>query len=193
MRGLIIVLFVIVSSFAQDNYSKKDIEKMIAKMVVLGFTGTSIDKNSQIYKDIEFGLGGVILFDKDPNDKKKAKNIENLEQLRVLNQTLQKISDRKLLISIDQEGGRVQRLKADIGFNETLNANEVSKKGENFAKDSYKAMAKGLSEVGINLNFAPVVDLAINKNNGVIYKLGRSYSKDANEVTKYASIFVDEL
>ena len=54
MRGLIIVLFMIVSSFAQDNYSKKDIEKMIAKMVVLGFTGTSIDKNSQIYKESEF-------------------------------------------------------------------------------------------------------------------------------------------
>ncbi len=82
MRGLIIVLFMIVSSFAQDNYSKKDIEKMIAKMVVLGFTGTSIDKNSQIYKDIEFGLGGVILFDKDPNDKTKAKNIENKAQLK---------------------------------------------------------------------------------------------------------------
>ena len=88
MRGLIIVLFMIVSSFAQDNYSKKDIEKMIAKMVVLGFTGTSIDKNSQIYKDIEFGLGGVILFDKDPNDKTKAKNIENKAQLKKLNQQL---------------------------------------------------------------------------------------------------------
>ena len=46
-------------------------------MVVLGFTGTSIDKNSQIYKDIEFGLGGVILFDKDQMIRQKAKNIEN--------------------------------------------------------------------------------------------------------------------
>ena len=35
MRGLIIVLFMIVSSFAQDNYSKKDIEKMIAKILAL--------------------------------------------------------------------------------------------------------------------------------------------------------------
>src|SRR5574344_1989599 len=190
MKKILLVLALVISSFAQDKYSEMQIKQMIAKMVILGFTDTKITKNSQIYKDVEFGLGGVILFDKDPNDKTKAKN---LEQLRVLNKTLQKISDRKLLISIDQEGGRVQRLKANIGFNETLNANEVSKKGESFAKDSYKAMAKGLSEVGINLNFAPVVDLAINKNNGVIYKLGRSYSKDANEVTKYASIFVDEL
>jgi len=193
MKKILLVLALVISSFAQEKYSEMQIKQMIAKMVILGFTDTKITKNSQIYKDVEFGLGGVILFDKDPNDKTKAKNIENLEQLRVLNKTLQKISDRKLLISIDQEGGRVQRLKADIGFNETLNANEVSKKGESFAKDSYKAMAKGLSEVGINLNFAPVVDLAINKNNGVIYKLGRSYSKDANEVRKYASIFVDEL
>lgn len=193
MKKILLVLVLVISSFAQEKYSEMQIKQMIAKMVILGFTDTKITKNSQIYKDVEFGLGGVILFDKDPNDKTKAKNIENLEQLRVLNQTLQKISDRKLLISIDQEGGRVQRLKADIGFIETLNASEISKKGESFAKDSYKAMAKGLSEVGINLNFAPVVDLAINKNNSVIYKLGRSYSDDANEVTKYASIFVDEL
>ena len=100
MRGLIIVLFMIVSSFAQDNYSKKDIEKMIAKMVVLGFTGTSIDKNSQIYKDIESGLGGVILFDKDPNDKTKAKNIENKAQLKKLNQQLQSINKSNIIIEM---------------------------------------------------------------------------------------------
>ena len=161
MRGLIIVLFMIVSSFAQDNYSKKDIEKMIAKMVVLGFTGTSIDKNSQIYKDIEFGLGGVILFDKDPNDKTKAKNIENKAQLKKLNQQLQSINKSKLLISIDQEGGVVQRLKSEAGFVNTLKASEISQNGEVFAKKSYEAMAKDLSSVGINLDFAPSVDLAI--------------------------------
>lgn len=193
MKKILLVLALVISSFAQEKYSEMQIKQMIAKMVILGFTDTKITKNSQIYKDVEFGLGGVILFDKDPNDKTKAKNIENLEQLRVLNKTLQKISDRKLLISIDQEGGRVQRLKADIGFNETLNANEVSKKGENFAKDSYKAMAKGLSDVGINLNFAPVVDLAINKNNKVIVTRGRSFGENPKEVIKYSSIFVEEL
>ena len=72
MRGLIIVLFMIVSSFAQDNYSKK-ILKNDSKMVVLGFTGTSIDKNSQIYKDIEFGLGGVILLIKTQMIRQKQK------------------------------------------------------------------------------------------------------------------------
>ncbi|AXK49134.1 glycosyl hydrolase [Aliarcobacter trophiarum LMG 25534] len=193
MKSLVVVLFLIVSCFAQENYSKKDIEKMIAKMVVLGFSGTNIDKNSKIYKDIEFGLGGVILFDKDPNDKTKAKNIENKTQLKRLNQQLQNISNRKLLISIDQEGGIVQRLKSDMGFVNTLKASQISQNGEVFAKQSYEAMAKDLSSVGINLDFAPVVDLAINKDNKVVVTRGRSFGETSKIVTKYASIFVDEL
>lgn len=191
-RILILIVSFSLFSFAQ-TYSKSEVEKMIAKMVILGFSGTSIDKNSQIYKDVEFGLGGVILFDKDPNDKTKVKNIESKEQLKKLNEQLQNISNKKLLISIDQEGGIVQRLKSDTGFVNTLKASEISQKGENFARNSYKNLAKDLSSVGINLNFAPVVDLALNKDNKVIVTRGRSFGVDSEMVTKYASIFVDEL
>ncbi|WP_418186671.1 glycoside hydrolase family 3 N-terminal domain-containing protein [Aliarcobacter lanthieri] len=192
MKVFILLILFVVSSFGQ-NYSKTDIEKMIAKMVVLGFSGESISKNSQIYKDIEFGLGGVILFDKDPNDKTKVKNIRNKEQLKKLNNELQSISKQKLLISIDQEGGVVQRLKTDMGFVNTLKASEVAQKGEEFAKSSYKALAKDLNDVGINLDFAPVVDLALNKNNKVIVTRGRSFGESSSEVIKYSSIFIDEL
>ncbi|MBL3519301.1 glycoside hydrolase family 3 protein [Arcobacter lanthieri] len=192
MKVFILLILFVVSSFGQ-NYSKTDIEKMIAKMVVLGFSGESISKNSQIYKDIEFGLGGVILFDKDPNDKTKVKNIRNKEQLKKLNNELQSISKQKLLISIDQEGGVVQRLKTDMGFVDTLKASEVAQKGEEFAKSSYKALAKDLNDVGINLDFAPVVDLALNKNNKVIVTRGRSFGESSSEVIKYSSIFIDEL
>ncbi|WP_418187330.1 glycoside hydrolase family 3 N-terminal domain-containing protein [Aliarcobacter lanthieri] len=192
MKVFILLILFVVSSFGQ-NYSKTDIEKMIAKMVVLGFSGESMSKNSQIYKDIEFGLGGVILFDKDPNDKTKVKNIRNKEQLKKLNNELQSISKQKLLISIDQEGGVVQRLKTDMGFVDTLKASEIAQKGEEFAKSSYKALAKDLNDVGINLDFAPVVDLALNKNNKVIVTRGRSFGESSSEVIKYSSIFIDEL
>ncbi|WP_418179011.1 glycoside hydrolase family 3 N-terminal domain-containing protein [Aliarcobacter lanthieri] len=192
MKVFILLILFVVSSFGQ-NYSKSDIEKMIAKMVILGFNGEILSKNSQIYKDIEFGLGGVILFDKDPNDKTKVKNIRNKEQLKKLNNELQSISKQKLLISIDQEGGVVQRLKTDMGFVDTLKASEVAQKGEEFAKNSYKALAKDLNDVGINLDFAPVVDLALNKNNKVIVTRGRSFGENSSEVIKYSSIFVDEL
>ena len=193
MRILFLILTALNFTFASTILSEQEIKKQIANMVVLGFSGTKIDKNSQIYKDIEAGLGGVILFDKDPNDKTKAKNIENKAQLKSLNKELQAISNRKLLISIDQEGGVVQRLKSDIGFVNTSKASEIGQKDESFAKKSYKDLAIELKNVGINLNFAPVVDLALNEQNKVIVTRGRSFGKDSANVTKYASIFVDEM
>jgi len=192
IRALLIVFLATVCSFAQ-TYSKNEVEKMIAKMVILGFNGTTIDKNDEIYKNIQSGLGGVILFDKDPNDKTKIKNIKDKNQLKNLNTQLQAISNQKLLISIDQEGGVVQRLKKDSGFVDTLSAKDIATNGEDFAKQSYKALAKDLKDVGINLDFAPVVDLAINKDNKVIVTRGRSFGQEPQIVTKYASIFVDEL
>ncbi|OCL91371.1 glycoside hydrolase family 3 N-terminal domain-containing protein [Arcobacter porcinus] len=193
MRIVVIALLLSVLVFSNDNLSKKELERMAAKMVVLGFHGTKIDENSQIYKDVKAGLGGVILFDKDPNDKTKEKNIVSKEQLKELNISLQNISSQKLLIGIDQEGGAVQRLNEKYGFSNTLRASEISKNGEEFAKNSYKTMANELNSVGINLNFAPSVDLAINEKNRVIVTRGRSYSKDSDEVIKYSSIFVEEL
>ncbi len=179
--------------FANENYTKQEIERMISKMVILGFNGENIDSNDEIYKNIKSGLGGVILFDKDPNDKNKRKNVRNKEQLKILTSQLQAISKQKLLISIDQEGGIVQRLKSEDGFVNTPKAFDVGLKGESFAKQTYSLLAKDLKESGINTNFAPVVDLAINKENKVIVTRGRSFGENSKEVIKYSSIFIEEL
>lgn len=192
MRIFIFLILFVVSSFA-NNYSKAELEKMIAKMVVLGFYGTDVDENSQIAKDIKDGLGGVVLFDLNPTNKKKAKNIESREQLKKLNETLQSFRAEKLLISIDQEGGAVQRVKPKYGFTNTLSANEIAKKGDEFARTSYDTLAKELKYAGINLNFAPSVDLAINPKNSVVVTRGRSFSKDEKIVTKYAKIFIEQM
>lgn len=198
MQKKVFILIALVFSFnfnlfAGESYSKQEIEKMISKMVILGFSGENINPNDEIYKNIKSGLGGVILFDKDPNDKNKRKNVRNKEQLKNLTAQLQAISKEKLLISIDQEGGIVQRLKKEDGFVDTLKASDVALKGENFAKQSYALLAKDLKESGINTDFAPVVDLAINKENKVIVTRGRSFGESSKEVIKYSSIFVDEL
>ena len=198
MQKSFLVLVVLICSifsnlFANETYSKKDIEKMISKMVILGFNGENVSSKDEIYKNIKAGLGGVILFDKDPNDKNKVKNVRNKEQLKTLTSQLQAISNQKLLIGIDQEGGIVQRLKSSDGFVNTPKASEVALKGETFAKQTYKNLAVDLSESGINLDFAPVVDLAINKNNKVIVTRGRSFGESSKEVIKYSSIFIDEL
>lgn len=186
-------LFLGLNLFANGTYSKTDIERMIAKMVILGFHGENINSNDEIYKNIKDGLGGVILFDKDPTDKNKIKNVRDKEQLKKLTAQLQAVSKQKLLISIDQEGGIVQRLKSNAGFVDTPKANEIAKAGENFARQTYKTLAKDLKESGINTDFAPVVDLAINKENKVIVTRGRSFGESSKEVIKYSSIFVEEL
>lgn len=165
---------------------------MIAKMIILGFNGENVNKNDEIYKNIKTGLTGVILFDKDPNDKEKIKNIRNPKQLKELTLKLQNISSQNLLIGVDQEGGVVQRLRLSNGFMNTPSALEISKKDKLVTKKTYKNLAKMLNENGINLNFAPVVDLAINKNNKVIFKLNRSYGRDFKKVVKYSSILIDE-
>lgn len=193
MKKLILFVILVSSIFAQENLSKEKIEKMIAKMVILGFKGENINSNDEIYKNIKAGLGGVILFDKDPTNKAKVKNINNPEQLKKLTSQLQNISKEKLLIAIDQEGGIVQRMKSSNGFIDTLSAKDISQKDEKFARQSYKKLATMLNENGVNLDFAPVVDMALNKDNKVIYKLNRSYGKESKDVVKYASIFVDEL
>lgn len=189
----LLLIFMCSSLFSNENYTKEKIERMISKMVVLGFKGESVNQDDEIYKNIKSGLGGVILFDKDPTNKKKIKNIKNPIQLKNLTSQLQAISKDKLLISIDQEGGIVQRLNTKNGFISTPKASEISLENKKYASMVYKDLAKQLNQNGINVNFAPVVDLAINKDNKVIYKLGRSYSSEPKKVYEYSSIFVDEL
>ncbi len=161
---------------------------------MLGFQGQKVETRDKIYQDIKkYDLGGVILFDKDPNDKKKIKNIKDPKQLAKLTSQLQAINKTNLLISIDQEGGIVQRLKESKGFINTPKASIIGTKSEEYAQKTYSKLAKVLKKSGLNVNYAPVVDLNINPNNPVIAKLGRSFGKSSNEVVKYASIFTKEM
>lgn len=174
----------------------KTLDEKIGSMLMVGFMGTSAPRNSQICKDIKkYDLAGVILFDMNPVNHKKAKNISTKWQLTKLTRELQACSkDGRLLISVDQEGGKVQRLKSKYGFyGKFPKASDVIKLSDARVKRHYEQMGAELASVGINYNLAPDVDLAINKRNYVIYKLGRSYGADPKQVVKYASIFMDAM
>jgi beta-N-acetylhexosaminidase len=177
-------------------FADVSLEQKIGQMLMVGFHGTSAKPGSQICKDIkEYNLGAVILFDFNPVDKSKPKNISNKTQVARLTKELQACScDGKLLIAVDQEGGRVQRLKSRYGFyGKFPKASDVVKSGTSQMKKTYEKMAKELKSVGINYDLAPVVDLDINPKNHVIHGLGRSFGKDPKTVTKYASIFIDAM
>lgn len=162
-------------------------------MLVVGFDDSYVDENSSIVKELqEYELGGVVLFDKFYTDKTRTKNISSPQQLQELTKGLKSFATKPLLISIDQEGGRVARLKPMYGFEQIPSALQISKMPEEEARAIYKKQAKMLKENGINCDFAPVVDLAIEPKNRVIVGLERSYG-DTDAVTKYATIFMQEL
>ncbi|WP_072680889.1 glycoside hydrolase family 3 N-terminal domain-containing protein [Arcobacter sp. LA11] len=193
MIKILSFLFLCTSLFASNHFTQSEIKKMIGKMVILGFNGHTFNKNETLKNDIKkYNLGGIILFDKYYKSKKK-KNIKNPKQLKELITDIQNFSKYKMLISIDQEGGWVSRLNKNNGFIQTPKASSVSKKNLTFAKNTYEKLAYELSSLGINLNFAPVVDLAINKKNKVIVYQGRSFSKDPNKVVKYSKVFIEEM
>lgn len=169
-----------------------DLKKMIGKMLIVGFDDESIDENSKIVQQIQkYELGGVILFDRHFKDRSKIKNISSPEQLKTLTTALRTFAKKPLLISVDQEGGKVARLKPAYGFEATPSAKRVSEMDEYMAKNVYNSLAKTLTYSGINCNFAPVVDLSLNPKNSVIVGLDRSYSSSASEVVKYSKIFID--
>jgi len=193
---LVLLLFINLNLYAQETTKASDnkLKQMIGQMLIIGFEQGVINENSPIVKYIQkYNIGGVILFDRFYKDRKKVKNISSPKQLQLLTSKLQGYSKNRLLISIDQEGGKVQRLKKSYGFPSTPSAKEISKKSLTQAKELYTTLSKMLYQNGINCNFAPVVDLSINKNNYVIEGLERSYGETPQLVTNYATVFIDAL
>jgi len=201
-KGIVLSLLLTLNSCATNkNYIEtsqphKTLNEKIGSMLMVGFMGTTAYKNSQICKDIrDYNLAGVILFDMNPVNHKKAKNISNKRQVARLTKQLQACSkDGKLLISVDQEGGRVQRLKTKYGFyGKFPKARDVIRLSDRQVSRHYNKMGAELKSVGINYNLAPDVDLAINKRNHVIYQLGRSFGTEPKQVVHYASIFMNSM
>ncbi len=103
-------------------------------MIVFGFEASKLQKDSPIVNAIQrYDLGGVILFDRFYEDRSRIKNIQLPQQLQHLTQQLKELSSH-LLISIDQEGGKVQRLKESYGFTSTPSATNITQLNSTQAK-----------------------------------------------------------
>jgi len=164
-----------------------NLDDMIGQMVMVGFHGTKPKTKTvkNIAKRIKDGtIGGVIIM---------ARNVKNKKQLRELTDFfLAARPELPPFIAIDQEGGAVQRLNKRRGFRTIpAAASIVRKKSVDQARMIYAGMAKEMSDVGINMNFGPVVDLATNKRNPIITRKGRSYGKDPKQVVDFASAFIE--
>lgn len=145
---------------------------------VLGFDGKEVPASlEKLCKS--HGLSGVILF---------ARNIKSPPQLKKLTRGLRSVAGkRSFIISVDQEGGRFQRLKPPA-FGSYPPACEVS---ADTALELGKRMGQELASLGINVDYAPVLDVNTNPDNPIIGV--RSFNEDPYEVTKIAELFVKGL
>jgi beta-N-acetylhexosaminidase len=171
------------------------LEQKIGQMILTGFRGLTVDANSPVVDDIRSRrVSGVILFDKDVALNSDIRNIESPTQVKELNKKLQEYGNGNLIISVDQEGGLITRLKEKYGFRPTASHQEIGNRDEKaFTVEQVRQTAETLATAGFNMNFAPVVDLNLNPQNPVIGSFERSFSDNVDTVVKHAVTYIDEL
>ena len=143
-------------------------EKLVYQMFILG-TG------DYLKEALNKGLGGVIFFTKDIESENQFKNlIKNIKSETLI----------PPFLSIDQEGGRVERTENIRP--KRLSARFARDKGLEFLKAQTEEMAQELKKYGINLNFAPVADVNTNPKNPIIGE--RAYSDEPEKVIESVNL-----
>jgi len=150
----------------------------LGELFITGFDGLELGDETSAFIS-QSRVGGVLLF---------AKNYEKPEQVARLIQQIQECrTEFPLWISVDQEGGRVQRFKAPFTILPTGAA--IGRTGSpKIAFEIAEVIAKELKAVGVNLNFCPVTDILTNPTNPVIGD--RAYGSNDEDVSKMATAMV---
>jgi beta-N-acetylhexosaminidase len=157
------------------------LRRQIGQLLIAGFNGHQIPPELRSLAK-EFGLGGIILF---------ARNIAEPEQVAdVAFEATRLVPDLPPWVSVDQEGGRVARLKAP--FTEWPPMATLGRSGdEQLAVRFARALAQELKSVGITLDYAPVLDIHTNPKNPVIGD--RALAEKAEDVARLGSAIVRTL
>ncbi len=178
---------------AGNNISNDEIlRQKIGQMLIIGFRGTEAKQESYIAGVLEeIKPGGVILFDYDLPSQSFPRNITSPEQAKNLIAQLKNISTGPIFVSVDAEGGKVNRLKPKYGFEDFPGHAWLGQQNNPAqTKSVSEKLSLELNNLGFNLNFAPVVDLNINPQNPVIGALGRSFSSFPEKVFEQAFAFI---
>jgi len=168
----------------------RDLHDRIGQMVLTGFRGLRPGEAEPTLRQIAAGsIGGVVLYDVDAHTG-GPRNVESPRQLKELVAALKAAGPIPPLVTVDAEGGYVQKLKPRHGFAATASPREVGERNVlAFTRSNAGDIAQMLAEAGIDLNLAPVVDLLdpANPNN---VRMGRSFSSDPDVVVEMAREFI---
>ena len=192
------------SVVAQSTVQKKQtlrsdtaLMSKIDQMIMIGFRGMDGvgDIESVLQKT---NLGGVILFDYDSPTKRYVRNIQSPKQLKTLITTLQSKAKTQLFVAIDEEGGKVSRLKSRYGFADGLpSQSKMATMDIDSISQLVTKRGSEIADLGINVDFAPVVDVApdtkTSDSASLIARQMRIYSNDVDTVVRYAAQTVQKL
>lgn len=160
-----------------EGTSLSDWKRDAGQRMLIGFEAAFVDDDLRALVR-EIRPAGFVLF---------KRNVEEPAQVRELNRELASLCDphRPAILSLDQEGGRVQRVREPATVWPTMRA--VGRAGDLTGQVS-KALALELRAMGFNLNFAPVADVDSNPKNPVIGD--RAFAAKAAEVARHVVAFV---
>jgi beta-N-acetylhexosaminidase len=157
------------------------LDRDVAGLFTVGFDGTS--PSDEVIALVHRGVFGVILF---------GRNVVDAEQVAALVAELKRAAGRPLLVSIDQEGGRVARLRERHGFTELPPMRALGDVGDPaLARDVGTLLGRELRAVGIDQDYAPCVDVDTNPANPVIGD--RSFSRDPAVVARVGAALAEGL
>ena len=161
------------------------LEQLVGRTLVLGFLGDQPDAPGAdlIEADLAAGRIGGVLF--------LRHNSRSRDGVLGLARRFRDASPDAWL-SIDQEGGFVQRLTVDMGFTDIPTAVELAAMGPGAAAPIFEAAARELADAGFNLNLAPVADLQ-QAGNEVIGRWNRAFGTDPAVVAAWCGQFIDAM
>jgi beta-N-acetylhexosaminidase len=161
--------------------SSRDIRRQIGQLAIAGFAGESIPPDLRSLAR-EFDLGGIILF---------ARNVVAPEQVAEIARDAQGMArELPLWVSVDQEGGRVARLKAPFTVWPPMMT--LGRSGDvELAARFARALAAELKAVGISLDYTPVLDIHTNPKNPVIGD--RALAERAEDVARFGRAIITTL
>lgn len=169
-----------------DLLARMTLEQKVGQVMIIGLPGPGL--TAELRREIvELHPGGYVLYDR---------NVESPRQVAQLNTDLQQAArsngDPPLLITLDQEGGVVARLKQDKGFTEFPGAMAIAATGDvENARRAARAISVELRAVGFNMDLAPDLDVNNNPQNPVIST--RSFGSDPARVAEFGAAFIETM
>lgn len=170
-----------------DRPALARLDRDLGQLLLVGFRGTTGEDNAGLERLLCVErVGGLLLF---------ARNIVDAEQVARLTSWIhergQACSGTRPIIAVDAEGGQVMRLGPRAGYPPTPSAHELGARGDTIVTElEARRIAQRLRAAGIDWDLAPVVDVALNPDNPVIVRTGRSYGDDPTLVAAQAAAFV---